>query len=139
MSPDLQPEMANISVTDFKAGIEQTETEATRHALELANKEYQIEYQHLEADAKNAARSFAAAKTVHEFKAADLHDHAILVGSLVQDNEREQAKVRASSRKHDVQVADLNNRPPPPSSDLGPPDHGAPTLPPAIVGRRRSG
>ena len=132
--------MAKISVTDFKAGIDQAETEATRHATELAEKEHQIESQHLEADAKNAARSLAAAKTVHEFKAADLHDHAILVGSLVQDNERAQAKVRASSRKHKVQVADLNNRPPPPapSSDLGPLDQGPPTRPPVIVGRRRS-
>ena len=37
--------MAKIPVTDFKAGIDQAETEATRHATELANKEYQIEYQ----------------------------------------------------------------------------------------------
>ena len=90
MSPDLQLEMAKISVTDFKAGIDQVETEATRHATELANKEYQIEYKYLEADAKNAVRSLAAAKTVHEFKVADLHDHAILVGSLTQDSERAQ-------------------------------------------------
>ena len=94
--------MAKISVTDFKAEVDQAETEATRHATELANIEYQAEYQHLAAEAKNAARSLAAAQTVHEFKATDLHDHAILVGSLVQDNERAQAKFRASSRKHKV-------------------------------------
>ena len=94
--------MAKISVTDFKAEVDQAETEATRHATELANIKYQAEYQHLAAEAKNAARSLAAAQTVHEFKATDLHDHGILVGSLVQDNERAQAKFRASSRKHKV-------------------------------------
>ena len=120
--------MAKISVTDFKPGIDQAETEATCHATELADKEHQIQCQLLEAEAINSARSLAAAKTVHEFKAADLHDHAILVGSLVQDNERAQAKVWASSWKHEVHVADLDNRPPPPlrrrpSWHPHPPDH----------------
>ena len=105
--------------------MDQAETEATHHATELADKEYEVEYQPLEGEAKNAARSLAAAQTVHEFKETDLHDHAILVGSLVQDNERAQAKFRASSRKHEVQIAHLNNQPPPP-----PPTSAHPTMPP---------
>ena len=114
MSPDLQLQKAKVSVTDFKAGIDQAETEATCHATELANEEHHIHHQHLKSEAKNAVHSLAAAKTVHEFKAAHLHDHAIVVGSLVQDNERAQNSVRVSSRKHEIQVVDLNNRPPPP-------------------------
>ena len=106
--------MVKVSVTDFTAGIDQAETEVTRHATELANKKHHIHHQHLESEAKNAAHSLATAKMVHEFKAVDLDDHAIVVGSLVQDNERAQDAVRASSRKHEVQVADLNNRPPAP-------------------------
>ena len=36
MSPELQHQMANISVKDFKAGVDQAETDATRRATELA-------------------------------------------------------------------------------------------------------
>ena len=82
--------MAKISVTDFKAGVDQVETEATRRATELADKEYEAEYQHLEAEAINAARSFAAAKTVNEFKGTDLHDHAIF-GWVIGPGQRESA------------------------------------------------
>ena len=41
--------MAKVSVTDFKAGIDRAETEATRHATEVADEEHQIQHQHLEA------------------------------------------------------------------------------------------
>ena len=124
MSPELQLQLAKISVTDFKAGVDQAETEATRHATELADKEYEAECHHLEAEANNAARSLATAKTVHEVKETDLHDHAILVGSLDQDNKRAQAKLRASSQKHEAQIAHLNSPPPPP------PTSAHPTMPP---------
>ena len=89
--------MANISVKDFKAGVDQAETDATRHATELAEREYEVEHQHLAAEANNTARSLAAAKAVHETKEIDLNDHAILVGSLSQDNRKAQDKLRASS------------------------------------------
>ena len=62
--------------------------------------------------------------TVHEVKETDLHDHAILVGSLDQDNKRAQAKLRASSQKHEAQIAHLNSPPPPP------PTSTHPTMPP---------
>ena len=117
--------MSKVSVTDFKAGIDQAESEATRRATDLANEKHRRIHQHLESEAKNAAHSLTAAKTVHEFKATVLHDHAIVVESLVQENKRAQAVVRASPRNYEVPVADLNNRPPPP-----PPTSAPPTMPP---------
>ena len=122
---------------DFKAGIDQAESEATRHATDLANDEHRRIRQHLVSTAKNSAHSLAAAKTIHESKATDLHDHAIVVGSLIQENERAQATVRASSRNYEVQVADLNNQPPPPPPASAPPTI-APLTPPTVIVDRRS-
>ena len=127
MSPELQHQIANISVKDLKAGVDQAETEATRHATELADREYEAEHQHLAAEANNTARSLAAANTVHEVKKIDLNDHAILVGSLDQDNRRAQAKLRASSQKHEAQIAHLNSPPPPPTTMPPPPSRSSST------------
>ena len=113
--------MANISVKDLKAGVDQAETEARRHATELVDREYEAEHQHPAAETNNTARSLAAANTVHEVKKIDLNDHAILVGSLDQDNRRAQAKLRASSQKHEAQIAHLNSPPPPPTTMPPPP------------------
>ena len=74
MSPELQRQMANISVKDIKDGINKAETEATRHATELADKAYVTEHQLLAAKATDTARSLAAANTMLEAKKIDLHD-----------------------------------------------------------------
>ena len=113
--------MAKTSVTDLKDGVNKAETEATRHATELADRAYASEHKQLAAEATNTARSLAAANTMFEAKKIDLHDQAILVGSLDQNNNRAQDKLRASSQKHEAQLARLSPRPPPPTMPPPPP------------------
>ena len=113
--------MANVSVKDLKDGVNKAETEATRHATELADKAYATEHQQLAAEATDTARSLAAANTMLEAKKIDLHDQAILVGSLNQRNNRAQDKLRESSQKHEAQLARLSPHPPPPTMPPLPP------------------
>ena len=135
MSPNLQLQMSQVSVTDFRAGIDHAEATVTLHATDLARDEHNRIHQHLVAAAKNSTHSLAAAKMVHESKKTDLHDHTIVVGSLVQEGERPQAAVLASSSDHEIQLADLNNQPRQPSPSTMPP----PIPPPVIVTATRTG
>ena len=127
MSPDLQTQMSQISVSDFRVGLDQAEATttrdaeatATRHATELAEEKHQQTHQHLLAEEKDTAHSLAAARAAYEARKADTQDCAIVVGSRVRAHERAKAAVLHSSRNHEIQLADLNNRPcqpPPPTS-----------------------
>ena len=94
--------MSKVSVTDFRAGIDHAEATKTRHATDLAKDEPHRIHQPLVAATENSAHPLAAARTVHEAKKADTHGHAIVVGSLVQENETAQAAVRYSARTHEI-------------------------------------
>ena len=85
--------MSRVSLTDFRAGVDHAESMATRQATDLVKDEQRQRHQHLVAVAKNSDRSLAAATTVHELKETDLHDHAVVLGPLVQENERAHAAV----------------------------------------------
>ena len=125
MSPDLQNQMSQISVSDFRAGLDHAEATttrdaeatATRYATELAEEENQQTHQHLLAKEKYSAHSLAVARA--EAKKADTRDCAIVVCSRVQAHERARAAVLHLSRNHEIQLVDLNNQPrqsPPPTS-----------------------
>ena len=121
--------MSQVSFADVRAGVDNAVSTATRHATDLAKDEHHQNHQHLVAAYKKSDCSHAAAEMVYKSKETDLHDQAVVVESLAHDKERAHAAAQASSRDHNIQIADLNNqpRPRPPPDVPSPPRSTSPT------------
>ena len=130
----LQFQMSQISVSDFRVGLDQAEATttwdaeatATRHDTELAEEEHQQTHEHLLAEKKDTTHSLIAARAAYEARKADTQDYAIVVGSRLQAHERAKAAVLHSSMNHEIQLANLNNQP----HQSPPPTWTHPTMPP---------